>query len=55
MIIIIKIEEQKLFNLQKFLFYSFIQLHIDQCESFNVGVELISIILLCSNARKNNI
>jgi hypothetical protein len=34
------IEEQMLSNLQKFLIYSFFELHIDQCESFDVGAEL---------------
>ncbi len=33
------IEEQKLSNLQKFLIYSILQLQIDQCESFDVGVD----------------
>jgi hypothetical protein len=47
-----KIEEQMLSNLQKKLIYSFIQLYIDQCESFDIGVELTSIILLLYKCKK---
>jgi len=39
-------KEQNLSNLQKNLIYSFFQLHIDQCEKFDVKVELINIMLL---------
>jgi hypothetical protein len=46
------IEEHKLFNLQKFLIYSILQLHIDQCESFDVRVELTSIIILLFKCEK---
>ncbi len=48
-----EIEEQKLSNLQEFLIYSFFQLHIDQCESFDDRVELTSIILLLFECEKN--
>jgi hypothetical protein len=46
------IEEQKLSNLQKFLIYSILQLQIDQCESFDVGVDLTSIIVLLFKCEK---
>jgi hypothetical protein len=48
----IKIEEQKLSNLKKKLIYSSFQLHIDQCESFDVGMELTSIIFLLFKCEK---
>ncbi len=38
--------------MQKFLIYSFLQLHVDQRESFDVGVELTSIILLLFECKK---
>jgi hypothetical protein len=47
-----QIEEQKLSNLHNFLIYSFIQLYIDQCESFDIGVELTSIIPLLYKCKK---
>lgn len=34
------IKEQKVFNLQMFSKFSFLQLYIDQCESCDVRVEL---------------
>jgi hypothetical protein len=46
------IEEQNLSNLQKFLIYSFLQLHVDQCKSFDVGMELTSTILLLFECKK---
>ncbi len=46
------IEEQKLSNLQKKLIYLFFQLHVAQCESFDVGVEVTSIILLLFECEK---
>jgi hypothetical protein len=36
----------------KVLIYSFFQLHIDQCESFDVGVELTNIIILLFECKK---
>jgi hypothetical protein len=48
----LSIKEQKLSNLQKFLIYSFLQLHVDQCESFDVGVELRNIIVLLFKCEK---
>jgi hypothetical protein len=48
----IKIEEQKLSNLKKKFIFSFFQLHIDQCESFDVGMELTSIIFLLFKCEK---
>ncbi len=38
--------------MQKFLIVSILQLHSDQCESFDVGVELTSIIILLFKCEK---